>query len=540
MSLYRISTTRQYYEFHDVDIDRYNINGEETQTYLSPREIDENKISSTWLNRHIKYTHGYGAAVSQVDKVTAIGQPDVVVKNIPPETNVDSLKITRPEIYFGELTNDYAVVNTNEKEFNYPDGNNNKYTKYKGNAGIRLTPLNRLLFSMREGSMQLLVSSNVNSRSRIIINRNIEERVKKIMPYLKYESDPYMTIVGGRLYWIVDAYTTSQYYPYSEPYSGKVGSTNYIRNSIKVTIDAYNGDVNFYVIDNEDPIAETYKKIYPDLFKNISTMPEGLREHIRYPNNMFKIQASVYEKYHMNQVKVFYQKEDLWDIAHQIYGTEEKQMDPSYYIFRLPGEKNAEFINMVPFTPKSKQNMTALMMARNDGENYGQLLVYKFPKSKTVYGPMQIEAQIDQNTEISKEFSLWNSSGSKYRRGDLFVIPIKDSLMYVEPVYLEASNQAIPEMKRVIVAYGDRISYSSNLEEALEDLFGGTYNSGPANASGGTESRDSGKPSLKTLAKQARDEYDAALDAQKNGDWKGYGDHINKLSGYLDQMESAE
>ena len=531
---------RQYYEFHDVDIDRYNINGEETQTYLSPREIDENKISSTWLNRHIKYTHGYGAAVSQVDKVTASGQPDVVVKNIPPETNVDSLKITRPEIYFGELTNDYAVVNTNEKEFNYPDGNNNKYTKYKGNAGIRLTPLNRLLFSMREGSMQLLVSSNVNSRSRIIINRNIEERVKKIMPYLKYESDPYMTIVGGRLYWIVDAYTTSQYYPYSEPYSGKVGSTNYIRNSIKVTIDAYNGDVNFYVIDNEDPIAETYKKIYPDLFKNISTMPEGLREHIRYPNNMFKIQASVYEKYHMNQVKVFYQKEDLWDIAHQIYGTEEKQMDPSYYIFRLPGEKNAEFINMVPFTPKSKQNMTALMMARNDGENYGQLLVYKFPKSKTVYGPMQIEAQIDQNTEISKEFSLWNSSGSKYRRGDLFVIPIKDSLMYVEPVYLEASNQAIPEMKRVIVAYGDRISYSSNLEEALEDLFGGTYNSGPANASGGTESRDSGKPSLKTLAKQARDEYDAALDAQKNGDWKGYGDHINKLSGYLDQMESAE
>lgn len=388
--------------------------------------------------------------------------------------------------------------------------------------------------------MQLLVSSNVNSRSRIIINRNIEERVKKIMPYLKYESDPYMTIVGGRLYWIVDAYTTSQYYPYSEPYSGKVGSTNYIRNSIKVTIDAYNGDVNFYVIDNEDPIAETYKKIYPDLFKNISTMPEGLREHIRYPNNMFKIQASVYEKYHMNQVKVFYQKEDLWDIAHQIYGTEEKQMDPSYYIFRLPGEKNAEFINMVPFTPKSKQNMTALMMARNDGENYGQLLVYKFPKSKTVYGPMQIEAQIDQNTEISKEFSLWNSSGSKYRRGDLFVIPIKDSLMYVEPVYLEASNQAIPEMKRVIVAYGDRISYSSNLEEALEDLFGGTYNSGPVNASGGTESSDSGKPFLKTLAKQARDEYDAALDAQKNGDWKGYGDHINKLSGYLDQMESAE
>lgn len=526
---------RQYYEFHDVDIDRYSINGQETQTYLSPREINESKISDTWLNKHLKYTHGYGAVVSQVDKVTASGQPDVLVKNIPPESSVQELRINRPEIYFGELTKDYAVVDTNEKEFDYPDGNNNKYTTYKGNAGIRLTPLNRILFSMREGSMQLLVSSNVTSKSRIIVNRNIEDRVKKIMPYLKYESDPYMTVVDGKLYWIVDAYTTSSYYPYSEPYSGEVGSTNYIRNSIKVTIDAYNGDVKFYVIDNDDPIAQTYQKIYPELFKSYEKMPEGLREHVRYPNNMFKIQASVYEKYHMSQVKVFYQKEDLWDIAHQIYGTEEKQMDPSYYIFKLPGESSEEFINMVPFTPKSKQNMTALMMARNDGDNYGQLLVYKFPKSKTVYGPMQIEAQIDQNTEISKEFSLWNSSGSTYRRGDLFVIPINDSLMYVEPVYLEASNQAIPEVKRVIVAYGDRISYSSTLDEALEDLFGGTFNSGGTETSSASESASD---SMKDLIGKANDEYNAAVDAQKDGNWKEYGEHLDKLSSYLDQLES--
>lgn len=526
---------RQYYEFHDVDIDRYNINGQETQTYLSPREINESKISDTWLNKHLKYTHGYGAAVSQVDKVTASGQPDVLVKNIPPDSSVEELRINRPEIYFGELTNDYAVVDTNEKEFDYPDGNNNKYTTYKGNAGIRLTPFNRILFSMREGSMQLLVSSNVTSKSRIIVNRNIEDRVKKIMPYLKYESDPYMTVVDGKLYWIIDAYTTSSYYPYSEPYSGEVGSTNYIRNSIKVTIDAYNGDVKFYVIDKDDPIAQTYQKIYPELFKSYDKMPEGLREHVRYPNNMFKIQASVYEKYHMSQVKVFYQKEDLWDIAHQIYGTEEKQMDPSYYIFKLPGESSEEFINMVPFTPKSKQNMTALMMARNDGDNYGQLLVYKFPKSKTVYGPMQIEAQIDQNTEISKEFSLWNSSGSTYRRGDLFVIPINDSLMYVEPVYLEASNQAIPEVKRVIVAYGDRISYSSTLDEALEDLFGGTFNSGGSETGSASESATD---SMKDLISKANDEYNAAVDAQKDGNWKEYGEHLDKLSSYLDQLES--
>lgn len=526
---------RQYYEFHDVDIDRYSINGQETQTYLSPREINESKISDTWLNKHLKYTHGYGAAVSQVDKVTASGQPDVLVKNIPPDSSVEELRINRPEIYFGELTNDYAVVDTNEKEFDYPDGNNNKYTTYKGNAGIRLTPFNRILFSMREGSMQLLVSSNVTSKSRIIVNRNIEDRVKKIMPYLKYESDPYMTVVDGKLYWIIDAYTTSSYYPYSEPYSGEVGSTNYIRNSIKVTIDAYNGDVKFYVIDKDDPIAQTYQKIYPELFKSYDKMPEGLREHVRYPNNMFKIQASVYEKYHMSQVKVFYQKEDLWDIAHQIYGTEEKQMDPSYYIFKLPGESSEEFINMVPFTPKSKQNMTALMMARNDEDNYGQLLVYKFPKSKTVYGPMQIEAQIDQNTEISKEFSLWNSSGSTYRRGDLFVIPINDSLMYVEPVYLEASNQAIPEVKRVIVAYGDRISYSSTLDEALEDLFGGTFNSGGSETGSASESATD---SMKDLISKANDEYNAAVDAQKDGNWKEYGEHLDKLSSYLDQLES--
>lgn len=529
---------RQYYDFNDVDIDRYNINGEQTQTYLAAREINESKISSTWINRHLKYTHGYGAAVSRVDAVTASGQPDIIVKNIPPESEAKDTDITRPEIYFGELTNDYVIVNTNEQEFDYPNGNENSYSTYKGKAGIKLNLLNRILFSVREGSMKLLVSSNVNSDSRIIINRNIKDRVEKLMPYLSYEKDPYMTVVNGKLYWIVDAYTTSSYYPYSEPYSGEVGSTNYIRNSVKVVVDAYNGDTTFYVVDQDDPVARTYQKIYPTLFKDVKEMPEGIRKHIRYPNSLLKIQAGVYTKYHMDQVKVFYQDEDLWDIAHQIYGTEEKEMDPSYFIFELPDEKKAEFINMIPFTPKSKQNMTAIMMARNDGNRYGQLLVYKFPKNKTVYGPMQIEAQIDQNTEISKEFSLWNSSGSKYRRGDLFVIPINNSIMYVEPVYLEASNQAIPEMKRVIVAYGDKIAYESTLEDALADLFGEDENGGQSqSASASSGKNNSGKSNTKELIQKANEAYENAVNAQKSGNWKKYGDYLDELEKYLNQLE---
>ena len=529
---------RQYYDFNDVDIDRYNIDGEQTQTYLAAREINESKISSTWINRHLKYTHGYGAAVSRVDTVTASGQPDIIVKNIPPESEAKDIDITRPEIYFGELTNDYVIVNTDEQEFDYPNGNENSYSTYKGKAGIKLNLLNRILFSVREGSMKLLVSSNVNSDSRIIINRNIKDRVEKLMPYLSYEKDPYMTVVNGKLYWIVDAYTTSSYYPYSEPYSGEVGSTNYIRNSVKVVIDAYNGDTTFYVVDQDDPVARTYQKIYPTLFKDVKEMPEGIRKHIRYPNSLLKIQAGVYTKYHMDQVKVFYQDEDLWDIAHQIYGTEEKEMDPSYFIFELPDEKKAEFINMIPFTPKSKQNMTAIMMARNDGNRYGQLLVYKFPKNKTVYGPMQIEAQIDQNTEISKEFSLWNSSGSKYRRGDLFVIPINNSIMYVEPVYLEASNQAIPEMKRVIVAYGDKIAYESTLEDALADLFGEDENGGQSqSASASSGKNNSGKSNTKELIQKANEAYENAVNAQKSGNWKKYGDYLDELEKYLNQLE---
>ena len=529
---------RQYYRFNDADIDRYTINGGITQTYLSAREIDEEKISDTWINRHLKYTHGYGAAVSQVDTVTSSGQPDVIEGNIPPETAVDVLKIDRPEIYFGELSNDYIITNTKETEFDYPDGSENKYTEYQGSTGIKLNLFNRILFAMREGNIKILVSSNITSQSKFIYNRNVVRRVEKIMPYLSYKEDPYMTIVDGKLYWILDAYTTSSNYPYSEPYTDEVNSTNYIRNSVKVVVDAYNGTVDFYIVDETDPIAQTFQKIYPKLFKSSDKIPEGMKAHLRYPNALFKIQAGVYCKYHMDDVKVFYQREDLWDIAHQIYGTEDVQMDPSYYIFNLPDtEEGAEFINMIPFTPKSKQNMTAVMMARNDGANYGQLIVYTMPKNKTVYGPMQIEAQIDQNTEISKEFSLWASSGSTYKRGDLFVIPIGTSLMYVEPVYLEASNQAIPEVKRVIVAYQDKIAYEATLGEALESLFGASTEGNRADSViDGGSAEEGTSDDIKSLINKAQNAYNKAIEAQKNGDWAEYGKYIGQLEKYLTQL----
>lgn len=539
---------RQYYSFNDVDNDRYWVNGEYTQTFLTAREIDETKISDTWLNKHLKYTHGYGVAMSRVDKVTSSGQPDVLVGNIPPESAVDEIEITRPEIYFGELANEYVIVGTKEQEFDYPNGDTNSYTMYEGNAGIKMNLFNRLVFAIREGSVKLLVSSNITGDSKIIINRNVVDRVRTIMPYLSYENDPYMVTVDGKLYWIIDAYTVSNLYPYSEPYSEET-NVNYIRNSVKVVIDAYNGDTDYYVVDSNDPIAQTYAKIYPTLFKSVDQMPDGLRAHLRYANTLFTIQASVYGKYHMEDVNVFYQSEDLWDIANEIYGTEKQQIIPNYYIAKLPGESQAEFFNSVPFTPRSKQNMTALLIARNDGENYGELVLYQFPKSKTVYGTEQIEAQIDQNTEISKEFTLWNSSGTTYRRGNLFVIPINTSVLYVEPVYLEAQNSSIPEVKRIIMVYKDQIAYGETLADCIINLFGYDMNADstvkPDDSSiidgGGSEDEggESDVPEAMTQAEliaKAQEAFTNAQEAQQQGNWAAYGTYLDQLEDYLNQL----
>lgn len=528
---------KQYYSFNDVNVDRYNINGEYTQTFLSAREIDENSINDTWLNKHLKYTHGYGITLSRVDKITASGQPDMLIGGIPPVSDVDEIKITRPEIYYGELTNNYVLTNTSEEEFDYPDGNENKYTTYEGDAGIKLNPLNRFMFAVKERSLKLLVSGNVKSSSKILINRNIKERVKQIMPYLEYDKSPYMVTVDGKLYWIIDAYTYTNRYPYSEPFSD-TSDTNYIRNSVKVVIDAYNGTTDYYIVDETDPIAQNFKKIYPDLFKDMKDMPEGIKAHIRYPSTLINIQAQVYQRYHMNDVKVFYQNEDLWQISSEIYGTEEQAMSPNYYIMKLPGEDSAEFVNSIPFTPKDKKNLMGLFVARNDGENYGELILYQMPKSQTVYGPMQIEAQIDQNTEISKEFSLWNSSGSKYSRGNMFVVPIEDSLLYIEPVYLEATNSSIPEVKRVIVVYGDNIAYEATLAEALNSMFGegSAYEREDSGNTDTTSGGNGDELSQTEIIKRAQDAFDNAQNAQKNGDWAKYGEYLNELDKYLNML----
>lgn len=529
---------RQYYTFSDVDVDRYMINGEYTQVFLSAREIDESKISQEWLNKHLKYTHGYGVTLSRVDRVTASGQPDMMISGIPPISEVSEIDITRPEIYFGELTNNYVLLKTDEEEFDYPDGSSNAYTTYEGNAGIKMNFINKLMFSIRERNLKMFVATNVNSDSVIVINRNIHNRVREIMPFLSYDEDAYIVAADGNLYWIIDAYTTSDNYPYSEPYSEQT-NVNYIRNSVKVVIDAYNGTTDYYIVDGDDPIALTMQKIYPSLFKDFDEMPESIKAHIRYPNTLFQIQAQTYARYHMEDVSVFYQGEDRWDISSEIYGIEEQPMTPNYYIMKLPGEGTEEFVNTIPYTPRDKDNMTGLLVARNDGDNYGELVLYQLPKSKVVYGPMQIEAQIDQNTEISKEFSLWNSSGSTYTRGNLFVIPIEDSLIYVEPVYLEATNSSIPEVKRVIVAYNDKIAYEETLDAALASLFGVSDGSGDGQQGTVTPGNVDTAPSELTdaeLISLANEAFENAQAAMQNGNWAKYGEYLDQLESYLNML----
>ncbi len=527
---------RPYYAFNDVDVDRYMIDGEYTQTFLSAREIEEEKVTDTWLNRHIKYTHGYGIVMSKVNEITANGQPKMVVDSIPPVSTSTDIEVTRPEIYFGELSNNYSIVGTDEAEFDYPDGDSNEYTEYEGSAGIKLNFFNRVLFAIEERSLNILVSSNINSKSRIIVNKNIMGRVEKIMPYLEYEKDPYMVVEDGKLYWIIDAYTSSSKFPYSEPYSNS-SSTNYIRNSVKVVIDAYNGDTNYYVVDDTDPIAMTMQKIYPDLFKSSDELSDELKAHLRYPAELLQIQADVYKKYHMSDVSVFYQNEDIWDIATETYGTEEVPMTPNYYILNLPGETEAEFINSIPFTPKGKRNLTALMMARNDGENYGELVLFQLPKGKTVEGPMQIEAQIDQDTVIAQDFSLWESAGTNYTRGNMFLIPVEDSLLYVEPIYLEATNSSIPEVKRVIVAYDNKIAYEETLDEALASLFGGNAGSGTSPSIEENDGDETGNDlSQADLIKKASDAFEKGQTAQREGDWAAYGEYMDQVSKYLNQL----
>lgn len=533
----QIQEMRTYYELKNIDVDRYIINGEYRQLMVSVREMNQLQLpenAKTWVNQKLKYTHGYGVVASPVNQVTSEGLPQLMIKDIPPVSSID-IKVDRPEIYFGELTDNYVIVNTKAEEFDYPKGDENAYTTYEGKNGVKVGSIfKRAIFALALGDYKMLLSSEITPDSQVLFNRSLTQRVPKIAPFLKYDSDPYIVIEGGKLYWIWDAYTITDMYPYAEPFDR---GGNYIRNSVKVVVDAYTGMVSFYIADNTDPIIKTYNKIFPGMFRPFSEMPEELRRHARYPEDMFMIQAVKYLVYHMEDIEVFYNKEDKWSLPNEIFGQKEQQMESYYTIVKLPGEKNPEFIQIMPFTPHKKMNMVAWLAGRSDGENYGKLLLYEFPKQELVYGPAQIEARINQDSYIAQQISLWSQRGTSVIRGNMMVIPVKDALLYVEPLYLQSEQSKMPELRRVIVAHGDKIVMEPTLDEALQNLFGKEIARG-APAKPGPQQPEAPKEqkSVKDLTQEANKVYEEGLSRLKSGDWAGYGESNKKLKGILEEL----
>ncbi len=526
---------RNYYQFYDVDVDRYFVNGVYTQVFLGAREMNNTLLpneAKTWVNQHLKYTHGFGTAVSPVNKTNNVGQPDLIVKDIPPVTDVSELVIDEPRIYFGENDYGYVVTNCTTAEFDYPQGDNNQEVTYTGTAGIQMSFINKLAFALYHGSSELLLANEITADSRMLIHRNISERVSTIAPFLSYDSDPYMVISEGRLYWIVDAFTTSDRYPYSQPYND-VGD-NYVRNSVKVVVDAYNGDVTFYKVDDE-PVLETYSKIFPGFLKELSEMPEGIKQHLRYSKTMFDIQSGIYKTYHMSNARVFYNKEDQWETATQFYESEKTEVpvESAYTIMELP-DRQAEFMLTVPFTPKDKDNMIAWLAGVSDGPGYGQLILYEFPKQQLIYGPMQIEQRIDQDTVISPQLTLLGQQGSRVLRGNLMSIPIENAIIYVEPIYIQAvgGENNLPELKKVVVCYQNEIVMADSLELALAQVFDIQElqnNNQPAQSTGNTST-------TAELVVKANALFKEAQEAQKSGNWAGYGQKISELEQVLAQL----
>lgn len=528
---------RLYYEFVDVDIDRYQLGDRYRQVMVSARELGQHNLapqSQTFVNQRFKYTHGYGYTAAAVSDFTEQGLPNLLVKDIPPVTQIPELAVNRPEIYYGELTVEPAVVNTLEEEFDYPSGDKNIYTRYQGQGGIAMSSFwRRLLLSWKLDGTVLLFSSYPTAESRVMFDREISGRVEKLAPFLTFDEDPYIVARDGKLYWIIDGYTRSNYYPYSQPFdSGSEGDrtvhrlhgANYVRNSVKAVVDAYNGSVDFYVFDAEDPIIGTWARVFPDLFKPEAEMPEGLRKHVRYPHDFLLAQGLIYSKYHMSNPEVFYNQEDLWVRATERHYSDVVPVAPYYVMWELPGSDQAEFVLILPFTPKNKQVLIGWIAGLSDGDNYGRFLAYNFPKEERMLGPQQVETKIDQDSFLSGQLTLWNQQGSEVIRGNVLAIPVDDALLYVEPIYLQAKTAAYPELRLVAVMYGDNLSYGQSFDEALTGLF---RKSGQA----GTRSTD-----LRGMAQEAKAAFNAYLQAQGNREFDRAAQRLQELSELLSDM----
>jgi uncharacterized membrane protein (UPF0182 family) len=556
-TLRQIQEIRTYYDFPDIDIDRYEINGEERQVMLAARELNLDKLpesSRNWINEKLIYTHGYGITMNPVNGFTPEGLPELLLSNMPVQSTVPGLTVTRPEIYFGELTNSDVYVKTRQKEFNYPQGESNSFTSYQGTGGIVIGgPLRRVLIAAaRDDLAKLPFSDDVNSGSRLLMRRNVRARVTALAPFLTYDPDPYI-VVGedGHLYWMMDAFTTSDSYPYSAHYQLNDDRINYMRNSVKVVIDAYDGTTTFYVFNSEEPIIAAYRRVFPGLFKDAAVMPADLRKHVRYPELLLALQADVYGLYHMTNPEVFYNREDLWNVASEVGMNEPGEqstqpMQPNFVLMKLPGESGMEFVEILPFTPVNRNNLIGWIAGRSDGVHYGASVAYEFPKTKLVDGPLQIEARIDQNAQLSGQLTLWNQQGSSVRRGSLLVIPIGKALLYAEPIYLQAAHSPMPELRVVVLALQERLAYGPSFESALAGLFGGAASStgsGVATAEGGQQAPASATPSgaaaernaLITQAAKDLSDYQRLTAEGKLGD---AGQKLEHLKRTLEQLNS--
>ena len=532
----QLQEIRTYYDFVSVDDDRYWIDGRYRQVMLSPRELNAASLPTrTFINERLTFTHGMGLTLGPVNQVTVEGLPVLFIKDVPPVSSV-SLRVTRPEIYFGELTDPWVFARTRQREFDYPSGDENIFTTYQGTGGVRVGSwLRRLVLATYLRSLKVLLSSDITNDSRAMYIRNIRQRARTALPFLLFDGDPYMVLDdSGRLHWILDAYTATTRYPYAQPLPNGV---NYLRNSVKVVIDAYDGTITAYLADPADPLVRTLAKVFPGIFQPLDAMPADLRVHLRYPEDLFRVQTDMYATYHMAEPEIFYHREDQWQKPVLSRTGEAKDPFLRHMVMRLPEERQAEFIFMVPFTPRGKDNLASWMVARNDGEHYGQLIVYRFPKQSLVFGPAQIVNRINQDTEIARQVSLWDQRGSEVIRGNLLVIPIEESLIYVQPLYLRAEGGRIPELKRVVVAHQNRVAMEETLEAGLTRLFGGV--AGPPAVAAAPSAAGRGDGRAADLARQAAESYRRAVEAQRAGDWTRYGEELSRLGDALRQLQAT-